>query len=250
MKDIQSQLDNRRINIQKVGVKTISYPITVRDKSKSEQNTIATLNMYVNLPHKFKGTHMSRFIEVLNLYHGKIDIRNFHRILEKIKERLEAEASHLEVEFPYFLSTQQHSGGLMVRHYTCTLIGSLYEQVDVQLKVSVPISLPVLQKIDSLLPRLNGLWGKAEVTVRFSRFMWIEDLLLHIENSIEMELQSFAQSKNTSLPVEPVALQIGNGLNRLDVVRTYSVCVENLGADYSTFATLDSTYGNSLGGFA
>ena len=93
MKDIQSQLDKRRINIKKVGVKTISYPVTVRDKSKKEQRTIANVNMYVNLPHRYKGTHMSRFVEILNQIHGKIDLNSFHDILVKMKERLEAEAS-------------------------------------------------------------------------------------------------------------------------------------------------------------
>ena len=91
MKDIQSQLDSRRINIKKVGVKTVSYPITVRDKAQKTQNTIATANMYVNLPHKFKGTHMSRFVEILNEFYGEINIESFHIILDKMKDRLEAE---------------------------------------------------------------------------------------------------------------------------------------------------------------
>ena len=103
MKDIQSELDSRRIDIKKVGIKTVSYPITVRDKAQKKQHTVATANMYVNLPHKFKGTHMSRFVEILNEFHGEIDINSFQVILEKMKVRLEAEASHLELEFPYFL---------------------------------------------------------------------------------------------------------------------------------------------------
>ena len=241
MKDIQSQQDTRRVNIQKVGVKTISYPITVRDKAKAEQHTIARLNMYVNLPHRFKGTHMSRFIEVLNQYHGKIDIRNFHRILEKMKERLEAETSHLEIEFPYFLTISQETGALQVRHYSCALLGSLHEQIDLQLKIHVPISLPGHQQGAAILPRFTGRWGNAEVTVQFSKFMWIEDLLLHIENSIEMGLKSFVEGEGTSIPVENIALQIGSGLSHLDRVSRYSVTVENFGTDYSTFATIVSS---------
>ena len=81
MKDIQSQEDHRRINIKKVGVKTISYPITVLDKAHSRQDTVASVNMYVNLPHHFKRTHMSRFVEILNRYHGAIDIAKYHNIL-------------------------------------------------------------------------------------------------------------------------------------------------------------------------
>ena len=103
MKDIQNQVDHRRINIKKVGVKTITYPITVLDKAQSSQRTIATINMYVNLPHHFKGTHMSRFIEILNRFHGKIDMKRFSSILEEMKLRLDAEAAHLEMTFPFFL---------------------------------------------------------------------------------------------------------------------------------------------------
>ena len=103
MKDIQSQPDHRRINIQKVGVKDIKYPVMVLDKAKKLQRTVASFNMYVSLPHRFKGTHMSRFIEILNQFHGEFDIKNLRLILEEMKTRLDAESAHLEIEFPYFL---------------------------------------------------------------------------------------------------------------------------------------------------
>src|SRR4030065_2118418 len=82
--DIQNRPDHRHIEIQKVGVKNIKYPIIVKDKKNKTQHTIATFNMYVNLPHHFKGTHMSRFIELLNEYRQGIDIKNVPRILAKI----------------------------------------------------------------------------------------------------------------------------------------------------------------------
>jgi GTP cyclohydrolase I len=103
MKDIQNQPDDRRINIKKVGIKGISYPISVLDKENKLQRTVGTVNMYVNLPHLFKGTHMSRFIEILNRFHGHINLRSFRLILEEMKTKLKAEAAHIEIEFPYFL---------------------------------------------------------------------------------------------------------------------------------------------------
>ena len=241
MKDIQSQIDHRRIDIRKVGVKTVSYPITLRDKAKKEQNTIATLNMYVNLPHRFKGTHMSRFIEILDEFHGKIDIRSFHRILEKMKERLDAEASHLYLEFPYFLSAKEQDGALAVRQYTFAMIGSLADTSDLQFKVSLPIILPPLERPSASLPRLAGHWGKAEVTVRFTAFMWIEDLILHIEQSIAAEMARVLPGDAKDLSVEALVTRIGECLENLTEVRSYSLCVENLGADYATFATLESS---------
>ena len=82
LRDIQNTRDHRNISIDKVGVKNIRYPITVLDQTHGGQQTVANINMYVNLPKEFKGTHMSRFIEILNEHHGEIHIRNFATILE------------------------------------------------------------------------------------------------------------------------------------------------------------------------
>ncbi|NOQ47493.1 MAG: hypothetical protein GQ559_12680, partial [Desulfobulbaceae bacterium] len=145
MKDIQSLRDDRRINIRKVGVKTISYPITVLDKERKVQHTVATVNMYVNLPHRFKGTHMSRFVEILNRFHGSFNLQSFHHILEEVKERLEAEAAHLEIDFPYFLQRPHSSGSIGSERYVCSMHGSLQQTNDLVMKIEVPISLPKQQ---------------------------------------------------------------------------------------------------------
>jgi len=136
MKDIQNQEDHRRINIKKVGVKTISYPVTVLDKAHSKQHTIATVNMYVNLPHHFKGTHMSRFVEILNRFHGAIDIGKFHDILEEMKEKLEAEAAHIEMSFAYFLANKKENAeSLKSSKYECCMHGSLEVEDDLEFRI-------------------------------------------------------------------------------------------------------------------
>src|ERR1035438_5262114 len=103
MRDIQNQADHRQIAIDKVGVCGLQYPIVVLDRKNQSQSTIARLSMSVNLPHEFKGTHMSRFIEVLNAHRGEVTMRTLPRILGELKHRLDAESAHMEVEFPYFL---------------------------------------------------------------------------------------------------------------------------------------------------
>src|SRR3989337_928453 len=103
IKDIQNQPDFRKIAIDKVGVKDISYPIVVLDKKNKFQHTIASVNMYVDLPHHFKGTHMSRFIEILNEHRREVTVKNFTEILEKMKKKFNAETAHMQVEFPYFI---------------------------------------------------------------------------------------------------------------------------------------------------
>ncbi len=239
MKDIQNQLDHRRINIKKVGVKTISYPVTVLDKEKKRQNTIASVNMYVNLPHRFKGTHMSRFVEILNQFHGEIDLKSFQKILVRMKERLEAEASHLEMSFLYFLSKEKMSESLKVCHYRCSFIGSLEDEQDLQLKVEIPVILPLIQTEFKGLPRSRGHWGKAEVLLRLKSFVWIEDLILLIEGAIETEQSSLATTGHDALSVESLTRGIAESLARLSGVSWFSLRVENLGNEYSTFATLE-----------
>lgn len=240
MKDIQSQLDSRRINIKKVGVKTVSYPITVRDKAQKKQHTVATANMYVNLPHKFKGTHMSRFVEILNEFHGEIDINSFHVILEKMKDRLEAEASHLEIEFPYFLTKLRNGKARNLGHYQCSMHGSLEEEDDLQLSVEVPISLPIAEKDPNRMPGSMGRWGKADVIVRFRQFFWIEDIILLIEEAVEEEIDDLSEKPRKTLSVEKLARKIGATLEKVDAIKWFSVTAHNFSDECSTFATMES----------
>jgi GTP cyclohydrolase I len=241
MKDIQSELDHRRINIKKVGVKTISYPITVLDKARKRQHTVATVNMYVNLPHRFKGTHMSRFIEILNRFHGQIDLGGFHHILEEMKERLEAEAAHVEMAFAYFLPKKQNPEGLNSCRYECRMHGSLDQSDDLEFQFTVPVSLPLKKKSGTGLPRSLGHWGHTVVAVRFRRFIWIEDIITLVEEAITQVLDQ-GQGENSqevqgSLSVESLTRQVGSSLAGLSALKWFSVTVENLFEGYSTFAT-------------
>ncbi len=83
IEDVQSRADTRRIPINKVGIKDICHPVRVRDRSGGEQHTIANFNMYVNLPHDFKGTHMSRFVEILNTHEREISVKSFREMMVK-----------------------------------------------------------------------------------------------------------------------------------------------------------------------
>jgi GTP cyclohydrolase I len=241
MKDIQSQQDTRRINIKKVGVKTVSYPITVRDKAQKKQHTIATANMYVNLPHKFKGTHMSRFVEILNEFHGEFDINSFGDILRRMKERLDAEASHLELEFPYFLKKVKNGGSGSLGNYKCSMHGSLEKEDDLTLSVEVPISLPIMETGPQRLPGSMGSWGVAVVKVRFNQFFWIEDIILLIEAAVEVELGVMETRQAKLLSVESLSRTVGCSLERVEAISWFSVTVHNYGDECSTFATTESS---------
>lgn len=240
MKDIQSQFDTRRINIKKVGVKTVSYPITVRDKAQKQQHTVATANMYVNLPHKFKGTHMSRFVEILNEFHGEIDIESFAIILKKMKDRLDAEAAHFELEFPYFLRKTKNGGSGNLGNYQCAMHGSLESEDNLTLNIEVPISLPISERVPHQLPGSLGRWGMVAVSVQFKQFFWIEDLINLIEDSIESELEGLTKIAHSVLSVEALTQTVGETLENVDAVKWFAVTVHNFGDECSTFATMES----------
>jgi len=231
MKDIQSLRDTRRVNIRKVGVKTISYPVTVLDRAKKVQQTVATVNMYVNLPHSFKGTHMSRFVEILNRFHGDFNLQAFHRILQEMKEKLEAEAAHLEIEFPYFLQQEYEGDDIGTDRYMCRMHGSLQQTDDLVLEIDVPITPARRQTAAGGLPRSLGRWGQARVAVRFHRFIWIEELISLVENSL-------AESSGPPESVESVCRLIGIVLAEHTAISWYQVVVENLAHGYSTFSSV------------
>jgi GTP cyclohydrolase I len=233
MKDIQSLRDDRRINIRKVGVKTISYPVTVLDRARQVQKTIATVNMYVNLPHRFKGTHMSRFIEILNRFHGEINLRSFRLILGEMKEHLDAEAAHMEIEFPYFLRKDSSPSSIGTERYECRMHGSLQEVDDLVLEVSVPVFAPPQGGIQGGLPRSSGRWGTVKVAVRFNHFIWIEDLIALVQEGI-------GAGAGPAGSVESITRNLGRIFTGHQAISWFSIVVENLAEGYSTFATLES----------
>ena len=103
MHDKQSERDHRKLRIDKVGVRGLRFPIQIRDKARETQNTIATIGLYVDLPHEFRGTHMSRFIEALNAHGSVVHVANITDILHALQTKLKADVAHLEMEFPFFL---------------------------------------------------------------------------------------------------------------------------------------------------
>src|SRR6266403_4133375 len=110
--DKQSERDHRELRIDKVGVRGLKFPIQVRDKERAVQNTVATIGLFVDLPKEFKGTHMSRFIEVLNAHGNVVHVENITDILYAMQEKFHAATSHLEIEFPYFMEKRAPVSGM------------------------------------------------------------------------------------------------------------------------------------------
>lgn len=183
MPDLQQSPDGRKIAIDKVGVKGIRYPIVVQDKFRERQYTVARVNMYVDLPEHFKGTHMSRFIEVLNLYHGEISVENIETILLEMKKRLGADRAHLELDFPYFIEKRAPvSGARGLLDYQCRMVGTLAESFDFMLEARIPVTslCPCSREISER--GAHNQRSIVTVRIRYRDHVWLEDLIQWVED--------------------------------------------------------------------
>ncbi len=238
MKDVQSQADDRHTEIDKVGVKNLRYPIVVLDSKKEEQSTVANVNMYVRLPHNYRGTHMSRFLEVLNEFRGRIYIGNIHEVLAKMKQVLNSEEAYLELEFPYFMEKSAPvSGAKSLMEYNCLFQASLKSRFDFVLGVAAPVTTlcPCSKEISSF--SAHNQRSAVRVRIRFREFVWIEEVVEVIERSAsapvfsllkrvdEKHLTEMAYSR--PMFAEDVVRQVALELDANPKVTWYAVEVEN-----------------------
>ncbi len=190
--DVQNSADTRHIAINKVGIKDIRHPVRVKDRSDGEQNTVATFNMYVNLPHNFKGTHMSRFVEILNSHERVISVSSFQVMLADMARLLEADSGHIEMRFPYFINkTAPVSGVQSLLDYDVTLIGEVHEdKPTMQIKVVVPVTslCPCSKKISDR--GAHNQRSHVTIQARTNGFIWIEEIIDLVEKEASCELFS------------------------------------------------------------
>jgi GTP cyclohydrolase I len=189
MEDVQGRGDGRGIPIKRAGVNQLTYPIVVLDRAHERQQTIAKVSMSVGLPHEFKGTHMSRFIEVLEEHRGEVTVRTLPRILKALRDRLKAETAHMEVVFPYFLERRAPvSGASGLMDYECSLVGEANgEREDFVLGVRVPVTslCPCSKAISEYGAHNQRTYVTIEVrsVAKPDSFVWIEELVEVAETS-------------------------------------------------------------------
>ena len=255
MIDIQKQRDHRNIPIDKVGVKNLRYPITVLDRVNGFQSTVATISMFVDLPHQDKGTHMSRFVELLHLFRPEFSLKTFSLILSQMKENLDADSSHVEVSFPYFIEKKapvSKSPGLM--DYTCKIIGScdVNDNVDLILEVIVPISsvCPCSKEISD--HGAHNQRGEVRLSTRFKKFIWIEDMIAIVEKAASCEVYSVLKrvdeksvtEKGYDNPkfVEDIVRDVAVEMMSDDNITWFSVSAENFESihNHSAYAYITS----------
>ena len=211
MRDVHMEPDGRKLALDRAGVKGLRYPICVRDRARGQQHTIASIEMGVSVPHRRKGAHMSRFIELLNRHRREIDIRKFRALCAELRSEMDAEAAHVEVRFPYFIEKAAPvSGAVGLVDYACTFGASVVkgtgksakEVADLWVAVEVPVT--SLCPCSKAISRHGAHNQRSVVSVRvwFRRFFWIEDLIRLVEKSASSELYSLLKRPDEKFVTE------------------------------------------------
>ncbi len=251
--DVQSSADSRHIPINKVGIKDIRHPIRVRDRSGGEQHTIATFNMYVDLPHNFKGTHMSRFVEILNQHEREITVESFKEMLTEMSERLGARSGHIEMRFPYFIAKKAPVSGVQsLLDYDVTFIGERQNNHN-SLRIRIVIPVTSLCPCSKEISEYGAHNQRSHVTVncRTRGFIWLEELIDVVERQASSELfgllkrpdEKYVTERAYDNPkfVEDMGRDFAVKLNADERVRAYSVESENFESihNHSAYAMVE-----------
>jgi GTP cyclohydrolase IB len=236
--DIQSSPDERMIAIDRVGVRRIKYPICVLDRAKERQHTIGDFTLTVDLPHHFKGTHMSRFLEVLNEHRDKVSVESIPQILEKLRQRLTAETSHLQVEFPFFMTKKAPvTGREGVMEYNCGFYATGGSEEDFVIGAVVPVTTlcPCSKEISAR--GAHNQRGEVSARLRIKEHVWLEEIIETIESCASCELypvlkrpdEKWVTEKAYDTPrfVEDMVREVALAFHRDDRILSYEIEVEN-----------------------
>lgn len=253
IEDVQSRADTRRIPINRVGIKDIYHPVRVKDRSTGEQHTIANFNMYVNLPHNFKGTHMSRFVEILH-HEREISVDSFRAMLEEMTQRLDADAGHIEMTFPYFVMKKapiSHVESLM--NYTASLVGER-SNGETHIWIKVVVAATSLCPCSKKISERGAHNQRSHVTIlaKIREHMWIEELIDIAEEEASCELfgilkrpdEKYVTERAYDNPkfVEDIVRDVAVRLNRDERVLAYVVESENFESihNHSAYALIEN----------
>ncbi len=252
IEDVQSRADTRQIPINRVGIKDIYHPVRVKDRSGGEQHTIANFNMYVNLPHDFKGTHMSRFVEILH-HEREIGVSSFQALLREMTERLNADAGHIEMSFPYFVMKKAPVSGVeSLMDYKASLIGEQQgEEACMRVKIVAAVTslCPCSKKISDY--GAHNQRSHITINAKIREHVWIEELIDIAEQEASCELYGILKRPDEKHVteraydnpkfVEDIVRDVAVRLNSDDRILAYTVESENFESihNHSAYALIE-----------
>ncbi|MBO5737959.1 GTP cyclohydrolase I FolE2 [bacterium] len=246
MKDVQNQQDFRGVDIQKVGIKDFEMPIIIQRKEAEDKVIYASATCGVSLPAHFKGTHMSRFVEVLNNWRGKktLDIKD---CVESMVQRLDAESGYVKFDFKYFVDKKSPVTGISAPMcYDCTFEGILdnYKKDDEKYrfylgaKVPVTTLCPCSKEISEYGAHNQRAIISVKVTYAENEHVWLEDLISDIEKTASSELYPLLKREdekyvtehayNNPKFVEDVLRDVVILLRNNDKIKSFEVECESL----------------------
>ena len=255
IEDVQNSEDTRRIGIDRVGIKSIRHPILFRQRDGAVQATVAVFDMTVNLSHEQKGTHMSRFVEILNEELSELDIRTFPQVIADMTARLEAERGFIETRFPFFVRKKAPvTSASSWLDYEVTLTGEWIEGVaKLWLKVVVPVTslCPCSKKISDY--GAHNQRSHVTLTVRSEELFWVEDLIELIERQASSQIYGLLKradekyvterAYNNPKFVEDIVRDIANDLNQRVDLLYYKLETENFESihNHSAYAVIEKS---------
>lgn len=261
IEDVQGRPDSRRLPINKVGIKDVRHPVRIKERAGSEQHTIASFDMYVNLPHDFKGTHMSRFIEILHSHEREITVASFKEMLAEMTERLEADSGHIEMRFTYFVNKKAPVSGVeSLMDYEVTFGGDQHDgQADMYVKVVVPVTslCPCSKQISER--GAHNQRSHITIKVRPNCFLWLEELIDIAESEASCELYGILKRPDEKHVteraydnpkfVEDLVRDVAVRLNEDERVEYYVVESENFESihNHSAYALIERDKTRSIG---
>ena len=253
IEDVQGRADSRQIPINKVGIKDIFHPVRVRDRSGGDQHTVANFNMYVALPHNFKGTHMSRFVEVLHGCEREISVESFRTMLSEMTERLDATSGHIEMTFPYFVMKKAPVTGVeSVVKYDASLIGEIHDGRE-EMWIHVVVAATSLCPCSKRISDYGAHNQRSHITIkaRVREHLWIEELIDIAEQEASCEVfgilkrpdEKWVTERAYDNPkfVEDIVRDVAVRLNNEERVLAYVVEAENFESihNHSAYALIE-----------
>ena len=253
IEDVQARADSRRIPINKVGIKDVYHPVRVKDRASVEQHTIANFNMYVALPHNFKGTHMSRFVEVLHMNEREISVESFRDILVEMTEKLNAQSGHIEMSFPFFVMKKAPMSGVeSLMNYQASLIGELHDGKP-ELWLKVVVAATSLCPCSRDISKYGAHNQRSHITIKakVDGHMWLEELIDIAEEEASCEVYSILKRADEKYVterayenpkfVEDIVRDVAVRMNKEDRVRAYVVEAENFESihNHSAYALIE-----------
>lgn len=254
MKDVQKEQDSRNIQIDRVGVRDVSYPIIALDPDNKTQSTIAKVSMSVMLPREFRGTHMSRFIETLEEYHGRVSPSNLEAITRRLCEKLQASESSVSFEFPYYFRKKAPVSKIESFSKCDVTLQANYEagrNFDMITGVSLNVQTLCPCSKEISLYGAHNQRALVELKVRCKCLVWIEEMISMIEASssaplytiLKREDEKFITELSYERPrfVEDVIRELALRLNDDERILWYSASVTSRESihDHDAFAGIE-----------